>query len=356
MVGLLVLNYVIIIIFWFITRDMQGYGHYESNGNVADQEDYTNGTKQNAWVLSYYLFGPFWQLYFIVGMCAAFLYDAYRPSERHSARNWGWIADLITILMIVKTVFIVLQGVQPYGEYPEEKYMRPDAADQFTDSTNINRLWDNTSGRVMAPLTTLWIFALSTGEGVTAWLLRWNFLSQTLAPHAYNCFLFHQMVGQWYYLATRGIMWNWWRFRKTLYWFSPQPCPVEWYEYFYVVSLVVLFSNIMNTVEPLIGDFLSRLKGLFIEQIEDDDEDSAKVLCEIIEGMTGIEPQLDYNLEECGLASIGVPVLAALLNKNFSTKTREVQITASDLVTAKTIGELVEVIDSAKALADDQGV
>merc|ERR1719203_1643796 len=167
MVGLLVLNYVIIIIFWFITRDMQGYGHYESNGNVADQEDYTNGTKQNAWVLSYYLFGPFWQLYFIVGMCAAFLYDAYRPSERHSARNWGWIADLITILMIVKTVFIVLQGVQPYGEYPEEKYMRPDAADQFTDSTNINRLWDNTSGRVMAPLTTLWIFALSTGEGVT---------------------------------------------------------------------------------------------------------------------------------------------------------------------------------------------
>merc|ERR1712176_482889 len=223
-------------------------------------------------------------------------------------------------------------------------------------SKNMNRLWDNVSGRVMAPLTTLWIFALSTGTGFTAQSLRWNYLSQTLAPHAYNCFLFHQMVGQWYYLATRGIMWNWWRFRKTFYWFSPQPCPVEWYEYFSVVVLAVIFSNLMNTLEPCFGYFLSRLKGLFIEETEDDDEDTVKLLCDIIEDMTGIEPQLDYHLEQCGLASIGVPVLVNLLNKNFSTKQRKIQIAASDLVTSHTIGEMVAVIDAAKALADDQGV
>merc|ERR1711983_352595 len=97
MIGLQVLNYLFLLIFWFIPRGMQGYGHYDSDGKLTDPEIYTNGVAQNAWVLSFYLFGPFWQLYFIVGMCAAFLYDTYRPSERHSVRNWGWLADVITL-------------------------------------------------------------------------------------------------------------------------------------------------------------------------------------------------------------------------------------------------------------------
>merc|ERR1712129_340575 len=84
-----------------------------------------------------------------------------------------------------------------------------------TDSANSNRMWDNLYGRLWAPITTLWIFALSTGEGFTAMLLRNTTLSDNLAPNAYNCFLFHQMVGQWYYAATRnGTMWNWWRFKR----------------------------------------------------------------------------------------------------------------------------------------------
>ena len=32
-----------------------------------------------------------------------------------------------------------------------------------------------------------------------------------------------------YYKVTRGEWWNWWNYRKTQYWFSPSPCPVEWY-------------------------------------------------------------------------------------------------------------------------------
>ena len=95
---------------------------------------------------------------------------------------------------------------------------------------------------------------------------------------------------------------------------------------------------------------------MIIEPEENDDEDTGKVLSDIIEGMTGIEPMMDYTLEECGLASIGVPVLVNLLNKNFSNKKRRLKIEASDLVEAKTIGDMVEIIDSAKGLADDQGV
>ena len=77
---------------------------------------------------------------------------------------------------------------------------------------------------------------------------------------------------------------------------------------------------------------------------------------EVIEGMTGIEPMLDYTLDECGLASIGIPVLVGLLNKNFSSKVRKLNMQASDLVEAKTIGDMVEIIDAAKGLADDKGV
>ncbi len=72
--------------------------------------------------------------------------------------------------------------------------------------------------------------------------------------------------------------------------------------------------------------------------------------------MTGIEPLMEYTLGECGLASIGVPVLVNLLNKNFLTKERQFNITASDLVGAKTIGDMVEVVDAIKALAEEQGV
>eukprot|EP00986_Skeletonema_menzelii_P004528 scaffold1545_cov124-Skeletonema_menzelii.AAC.11 len=332
----------------------EGYGNYDAEGNPASPEDQTDGVVQNAGVLSFYLFGPFWQIYFVIGMAAAFLYDAHRPAEKHSARRWGWLADLITLMMIGMSIALVMQGVQTYDG---EMYMRPGSANEKSDSGSSNRLWDNIGGRIFAPLTTLWIYALSTGEGFTAKLLRWNFLSTTLAPNAYNCFLFHQMVAQWYYAATRnGSMWNWWRYRKDFYWFSPAPCPVEWYEYFYVVGLVVAFSRLMNALEPLVSDGLSNLKGIFVKAEESDDEDTAKLLAEIIEGMTGIEPLMDYTLEECGLASIGVPVLVNLLNKNFSTKRRRLNVTASDLVEAKTIGDMVEVVDAVKARADDQGV
>lgn len=65
---------------------------------------------------------------------------------------------------------------------------------------------------------------------------------------------------------------------------------------------------------------------------------------------------MDYTLEECGLASIGVPALVTLMNKNFSKGKRQVTIAAANLVSAETIGDMVEVIDTAKELAQHQGI
>ena len=237
-------------------------------------------------------------------------------------------------------------------------YLRPDEANQWTDTAAVNRLWDNIYARLWCPLTTLWIFSLSTGQGFSARFFSQKFLSETLSPNAYNCFLFHQQIGQWYYAATRrGEFWNWWNFRKTMYWFSPQPCPVEWYEYFYVVGLVVGWSRLMFILEPIMKKYLEMFYGVvFGWKEEEEDRDITEVLLEIIEGMTGIEPSVDWTLEECGLASIGVPSLVSLLNKNFSNNQTKGTVVASDIIEAETIADMVDIINAAKELADAQGI
>jgi len=359
-VALLVLNATIIVLAWFTMKGGQGFNHYnEFTGEANSLEEYSDGVLSNVHIISYYLFGPFWILYFVIGACTAFLYDAYRPAERHSAYIWGWIADTITMIMITLSALFVIQGTSAYGKPATESFMRPEEANQFTDNATVNRLWDNSIGRIMAPLTTLWIFAMSTGQGWTASILRNDFLVDSLAPNSYNCFLFHQMVAQWYFAATRnGHMWNWWRYRKEFYWFSPQPCPVEWFEYFYVVGLVVVFSRFMdNRFIPSVSYLYTLAKETIRGEEEKKEElDIGEVLCNIVEKMTGIEPELDSTLEECGLASVGVTMLVNLMNKTFSNKDKTLRITATDLVGAKTIMDMVKKVEEAKALAEDQGV
>lgn len=343
LVTLLLLNTAMVATAWLTMKDGQGF-------NYSDDPD---GSVNSTYVLSYYLFGPFWILYFVIGACTAFLYDAYRPAERHSAYIWGWVADAITAIMVILSVLYVMQGTSAYGQPPRENFMRPEEANEFSDNSVVHRLWDNSVGRIVAPHTTLWIYALSTGQGRTASILRNKFLVESLAPHSYNCFLFHQMVAQWYYAATRnGHIWNWWRYRKEFYWFSPQPCPVEWYEYFYVVGVVVFFSRFMdNSFIPFLNHLYTsakyRIRG--DEQDTKEDEDIGEVLCNIVEKMTGIEPELESTFEECGLASVGLPVLVSLLNKHFL-KDKALRMTANDLVGAKTILDMVKKVEDVRDL------
>jgi hypothetical protein len=355
-VALMLLNVAILAAGWFIVHSAPSY----------KADDYEAAKNWNLGIIFFYLFGPFWALYFVIGIATAFLYDSCRPQEKHNAWIWGWVADACTLTLIGISIAHLAQGKSTYTIDPErEFFMRPDSANQWIDTSSVNRIWDASYARMFCPLTTLWVFALSTGRGYTARLFRKPFLSETLAPHAYNCFLFHQMVAQWYFAATRpGEFWNWWQYRKTMYWFSPQPCPVEWYEYFLVVGLVVAWSNIMFGFEPVVTTVLNWVLNLFRSQTDDhpagdgEEEMSLEVLKDIIEGMTGIEPESDYTLEECGLASIGMPALVALLNKNFSKGNRQVTVTiaASDLVAAETIADMAAVIDAAKELAVHQGI
>jgi len=353
------LNYLVLLVPWFILKNSGGYNHYDiETGEKNSVENYTDGSLQNAWILSFYLFGPFWMIYFVIGGCLAFLYDAYNPTGRDNAHIWGLVADGCTVLMISISITFVTQGTAANDEVGETFFFRAEEANSYLDNQSINRLWDNISARFSCPLTTLWIFALSTGEGTTARFLRGRFLVETLAPNSYNCFLFHQMVCQWYFAATRnGQWWNWWNYRKTFYWFSPSPVPVEWYEYFYIVGLTVCFSSMMNILVPQLIDNVGKLKRLVLnENYIDSEFDTTELLIEIVEDMTGIVPKMDWSLEECGLGSVGVPVITARINNSLSTRNLKVTVTATEIVTADTIADLVDVVDNAILLAEADGI
>lgn len=189
---------------------------------------------------------------------------------------------------------------------------------------------------------------------MTASLLRSPILTEKIAPHAYNCFLFHQPVSQWYYAATRpGLWWNWWQYRKTMYWFSPGPCPVEWYEYFYVVSLTVGFSSFMNaTAEPIMAAVVDFCKEL-VAGHDKDDMTVEEALITAIEDMTGFAPELDWSMDQCGLTSVGLPQLAVRIKNampsNFS-------LTAGQLSNAKTVGDVCDVVKSSMLQAQADGI
>ena len=145
--------------------------------------------------------------------------------------------------------------------------------------------------------------------------------------------------------------------RKSFYWFSHAPCLVEWYEYFYIVGLVVFFSRFADTyLMPGVKGILSMVRGLLSRKREEEDVDIQATLCGIIEKMTGIEPDLDSTLDECGLASVGVPIIVNLLNENFSKKNKPLGVTAQDVVNARTIADMVKVIEASRDRMEHDGV
>lgn len=354
----LILNVLVLLGFW------NGYAAAGTGHTLLDQftgdiltstpEQLAMADKENALMLGFYLFSPFWMIYFLVGMGAAFIYDVLRPSEQRNPRMWGHVADTITMLIIGISALHVATGYFPYDPSVapidlQSTIIRPDAADTFADPGIVNRMWDTIGSRLFAPITLLWVFALSTGQGMTAKILRCDQVSKILAPTAYACFLFHQMIGQWYYAATRnGEWWNWWNYRKDFYWFSPQPVPVEWYEYFYIVGLVVIFGKF---IQPMDG-VMRRAYGFVARLVQSMKEpsrparDSLTVILQTIQQTTGMEAKPEWNLEDCGLASLGVVQFVSLLQAEFSTKSRKLILPLSDIMSARDIRAISLIVDA----------
>lgn len=354
----LVFNFVLILGFWFgYAKDATGYGFFDALTGMRNTEidpvQYAAAGKDNAVILGFYLFAPFWFVYFIAGICAAFLYDAIRPLERLNSEVWGKVADAITVLLIVVSIAHVSQGYFEHGENmswvsTKENSLRPDAANSMTDPSTVNRIWDNIYDRLFAPITLLWIFALATGQGFTARILKSHYISLGLAPTALSCFLFHQIIGQWYYSITRGgEWWSWWTHQKAFYWFSPQPVPVEWYEFFYVVGLVVLFSRLVQPVDSVLrsiwkkGTTLLSIRNASAALAELSIED--KIL-DIVYKQSGMQAEGNWTLEECGLASLGIVQLTSQLNREFSDAKQELKLGIEQVIEISEVADLFDLV------------
>lgn len=84
-----------------------------------------------------------------------------------------------------------------WQQVPEERHDWASGLDRY--------VWAILTTRLYSPLIAVWLALCSIpGGSLTARVFEWRPLAVHLAPTAYGLFLFHQMVGQWYWWATRA--------------------------------------------------------------------------------------------------------------------------------------------------------
>eukprot|EP00931_Biecheleriopsis_adriatica_P005040 TRINITY_DN106608_c0_g1_i1.p1 TRINITY_DN106608_c0_g1~~TRINITY_DN106608_c0_g1_i1.p1 ORF type:complete len:784 (+),score=98.32 TRINITY_DN106608_c0_g1_i1:2-2353(+) len=306
---------------------------------------------QNFYALCTMLFPPYWLPVIFSGMVAYFLFDALRPHETHNKRALGFLCDFLTFAFVAFHAGMFLDKDFPYPDFAN------DIGGNFGEDRNsgIQRyVWSVLCSRLKVPLIALWICLLSMpAVSCTSRFFEQSIFVETLGPTAYGCFLYHQIVGQWYFLATRGIIWDWWVFRKSYYWFSPKPMPGAWYEFFYVVMLVTLFSMFVNArLAPLLsklwanaGRLLSYLAGFGSEA--EDMLSALDLIQAAIQDLTGGTADIDFDmtLGEIGLSSVGLPAFADALNS----RDQRIHLGVADLVSAHAISDLVTIIEAMQA-------
>merc|ERR1712190_250191 len=288
-----------------------------------------NGEKfENFYLLPTYLCPPLWLPVFLGGVVTYWFYERYHPAEQHSARACGWIADCLTLLLVI----LVFVG-------GEEGLFAPPAFDTAMEL----RLWGPWLLSWYMPIAMVWVYCLATGKGFTAHVLSNGFLVKVLSPAAYNVYLIHQITGQWYCWITRGTSWFWWSHRKKFYWFSPYPLPVPWQEYFLAAMVTVMVAKFMNAYVdcPATAVWL-RVTSFIFRSEEDMDLSGEELVSQVIRSLTGGKADRDATLEELGLASIGLPVFVGLLND----ASKRLGLTVLEVMNCETVDELIKLIDS----------
>jgi len=261
------------------------------------------------------------------------------------------LCDALTAFFVV---FHVLMFIEPLDwPYPA-----------FLDNGLKRYVWSVLITRLYSPVMGLWLALLSMpGKSYTARLLEWEPLSGFLGSTSYGCFLFHQIVAQWYWWATRAgatsvvaatsatamsdelkTHWSWWEYKKEYYWFSPKPVPVAWYEFFFVVMLTTLFSALCNAtlLAPLTTLWI-RFVRLCTRRGGAGGVSAHEIMAEAVMELTGEDQfALEATLGEVGLGSVGLPMLVGLLNS----KEDALSLQVSDIASLANLGEVVELIDA----------
>jgi hypothetical protein len=309
-------------------------------------------------------------------MAAYFWYDAVRPVESHKRALYGHCADVLTLAFFAFHLAHFLDIDWPYPTNVTGKMWEVVPEEHHRWDTGIKRyVWSVMITRLYSPLIAVWIALLSIPKGSrTTRLLESNLLSKVLAPTSYGCFLFHQIIGQWYWWATRngnGIKtadvgdktsWMWWAYPKEYYWFSPQPLPVAWYEFFFIVGMTTCFSAAvdrwLNTPLTVLWiKFITFFRNIIwpnsaksAETSGSSEESSPEdAVIKAVAAVTGVDERvsLDDSFDEIGLVSVGLPVLVGIINagEQFAV------ISAQEIATCANLRDVVRIIASKRESA-----
>ena len=332
---------------------------------------------QNIYALSTMMFPPYWVPSVGSGMVAYFWYDAVRPNESHDRKRYGRMADCLTLAFFAFHLAHFFDIDWPYPTTLVGKMWETHPDEHHLWDTGIKRyVWSVMITRLYSPLLAVWIALLAVPRGsITGRLLEGNVLSKTLAPTSYGCFLFHQIIGQWYWWATRSgnnvtseevdlgnsDAWSWWAYPKEYYWFSPQPLPVAWYEFFFVVGLVTIFSafidralnshltllwvKTMNFFQNIFWSSRSVSGSVAIESATPE-----SIVRNAVKALTGVESDisLDDSFDEIGLVSVGLPILVGLINS----EDKSASVTVADVANCATLRDLVSALEKKRAVAE----
>jgi len=326
---------------------LHGNGHaFNASGTEPLGAVDATARDANLYALAYYLFPPFWVPSFAMGICAAFLYDAYRPYLHHNAHRWGWLCDIITLGLVVQAMCTIC--------LPQS--MRP-ALVGSEDGLGI-RAWAAILSRLYGPLMVLWLYAMAVGHGLTVRAFSSRLVVTTLAPISYLNYIFHQLIGQYYWLVTRNEWWSYWRYRKAFFWFSPAPVPTAWWEYFFIVALTTWWSMLMARVDPyLVSKWESgrrKFRTLLGAKVNPTSAQltTLDIVLRTVESMSGATVEPSSTLAEVGLASVAAPVIINMLSLALPSTT----IRLADLVAVDSVGELAALLDARLQAVSQSGV
>lgn len=297
----------------------------------------------NGYLLSAYFFPPLWVPLFLGGGLCAWIFERVNGREQFkSSRLPGVFCDLLTLLFLARFVIDICGGIgQPHLVDYYDNAAVPDFFRQHGALSR--RCWVALLSSSYMPLVFAWTVFMAAGRGWTAHILSNETIVTVFAPAAYNEYLFHQIVGQWYYWVTRGHPWSWWSFRKTFYWFSPNPLPVSWPETLLCIALTVgvskLVSKYLDTrLTQLWMKAISRLTGTKT----DENVTAAELVTGVLEDITGSDVDLEATLAEAGLASIGIPMVVGMINEAHP----KVALTMKEVSDCATVQDLVNCVST----------
>lgn len=296
----------------------------------------------NGYVLSAYFFPPFWAPLFLGGALSAWIFERinlHTGSDKSKSRLPGLLCDLLTVLFAARFVIDICGGIgQPHLI---DYYDNAAVPDFFRQDGLSRRCWTALLSSSYMPLVFPWTILVAAERGWTSYVLNNDTIVTFFAPAAYNEYLFHQIVGQWYFWATRGRPWSSWSERKHFYWFSPNPLPVSWPETVLLLGITVLFSKLVTKyLDTRLAQLWLKVSAFIFRTRAADNVTAAELVTGVLEDLTGSDADVDATLAEAGLASIGIPILVAMLNEAHP----KVAVTMKEASECETIQDLVDCV------------